>query len=260
MVKRLTLNEFIRRANIVHNGKYDYSESYYVNMRTDICIICPEHGEFYQKPNNHLNLKQGCIICSGKFHKTTDQFIEDARKIHGDNYDYSEVEYINCKVKVCIKCLYHGNFYQTPDAHLNQKQGCPRCSKAGYSKISIQFLDELSHQLKVDIQHAENIGEYEIYDEVFKCKYKADGYFEKNNKKYVVEFHGDYWHGNPKVFNPNSKCKIRSLTFEEIYQKTMDRMFRIKALGYEVYYIWERDFKQYLLDNGPELSFYYVVL
>ena len=114
--------------------------------------------------------------------------------------------------------------------------------------------------MNVEIQHAENIGEYKIYDQDFKCFYKADGYFEKDNKKYVVEFHGDYFHGNPKIYKPDSVCKLRNLRFDELYKKTMERMYRIKALNYEVIYIWQQDFMKYLDDPFPFIEDYYVVL
>ena len=43
--------------------------------------------------------------------KTSEQFIEDSRKVHGEKYDYSKVEYINDKTKVCIICPIHGEFW-----------------------------------------------------------------------------------------------------------------------------------------------------
>lgn len=149
---------------------------------------------------------------------------------------------------------------QKPRSHIYEKSGCPKCSKAGYSKISIKFLDILAKELNVDLQHAENKGEYKIYDPDFKCSYYCDGYFEKENKKYVVEFHGDYFHGNPKIYKPDSICKLRNMRFDELYKKTMERMFRIKALGYEVIYIWQEDFQNYLNDPFPFIENYYIIL
>lgn len=58
-----TTEEWIYRANIVHNNKYDYSKTEYINSHKKICIICPIHGEFYQIPNNHLN-GNGCPHCN----------------------------------------------------------------------------------------------------------------------------------------------------------------------------------------------------
>jgi len=257
MVRVLTTNQFIANAIRIHGNNYDYSKVYYENSRTKIVIICHEHGEFWQTPNHHINNKQGCPKCSHeKSHenqkKTRGQFIQDAIKIHGDKYDYSRVDYINAHTKVSINCPLHGMFLQKPMHHLQQKQGCPKCTNVGYSKISIQFLNDLAEDWKVDILHAESKGEYIIKDPDFKCYYKADGYFEHGNKKYVVEFHGDYYHGNPKMYRPDSICKLRRMTFGELFKKTEERMYRIKALGYEVIYIWERDYKQYLYDKDNE--------
>ena len=70
---------------------------------------------------------------------------------------------------------------QRPDGHISDKNGCPRCITVGYSKISIKFLNDLAKEWKVNIQHAENKGEYRIEDHEFKCFYKADGFFEHDN-------------------------------------------------------------------------------
>lgn len=70
--------------------------------------------------------------------KTTAQFVEDAKKVHGDKYDYSKVAYNNVMKKVCIICPNHGEFWQTPNSHLNGS-GCPICKKC--KKLSIQVGD-----------------------------------------------------------------------------------------------------------------------
>ena len=111
----MNTKEFIEKAKRIHGDKYDYSKVKYVNNRTKVCIICPEHGEFWQRPTSHL---KGCICyrCSQKAKakkqkkSSTNEFIEKAKKIHGDKYDYSKVEYINAKTKVCIICPEHGEF------------------------------------------------------------------------------------------------------------------------------------------------------
>ena len=61
--------------------------------------------------------------------KDTEWFINEARKIHGDKYDYSKAVYTNNKAKVCIICPIHGEIYQTPKNHVTNKQGCPQCGK-----------------------------------------------------------------------------------------------------------------------------------
>ena len=71
---------------------------------------------------------------------TTKEFIEKARKIHGDKYDYSKVNYITTDTKVCIICPDHGEFWQAPHNHITQKQGCPFCSESHLSKEVQEFL------------------------------------------------------------------------------------------------------------------------
>ena len=100
MPKALTKREFIAMAVRTHGGKYNYSKIYYENNRTEVCIICPSHGEFWQRPNHHLSQKQGCPTCGGTRLKSRDQFIEDAFRIHGNSYNYSKVDYINNCTKV----------------------------------------------------------------------------------------------------------------------------------------------------------------
>lgn len=135
--KRLTTEEFIEKANRVHEGKYDYSKAEYVNTSTKLCIICPDHGEFWQIPNNHL-LGAGCPKCAGKYNDR-EFFIERARKVHGNKYDYSRVEYVATNEKVCIVCPQHGEFWQTPSGHMHG-QGCPMCKQSHIERDVMRFL------------------------------------------------------------------------------------------------------------------------
>ena len=105
-----------------------------MNSITKVCIICPEHGEFWQLPYSHLS-GRGCNICSKPVYDTN-SFIKRAREIHGNKYDYSKVEYVNSITKVCIICPEHGEFWQTPNNHLGNKK-CHLCSKINYCFILI---------------------------------------------------------------------------------------------------------------------------
>jgi len=126
----LTKEEFIQKAREVHGDKYDYSKVEYVNQLSKVCIICPDHGEFWQTPGNHLNgtccPKCQKDIIAKKRTKSTEQFIEEAKKVYGDIYDYSEVKYVNCNTKVCVICPKHGKFWTNP-VHFLQGHGCPTC-------------------------------------------------------------------------------------------------------------------------------------
>lgn len=131
--------EFIDKAIKKHGNKYNYSKVVYINSQTKVIIICLIHGEFFQRPNDHFALK-GCkkcaiIQCHNKLKKTNEEFINEAKKIHGDIYDYSEVEYKNYDTEVIIICKIHGKYLQTPDKHL-RNSGCKQCS---FDKAHLKF-------------------------------------------------------------------------------------------------------------------------
>ena len=122
---------FIELSTIKHHNKYDYSLCICNKSHDKVKIICPKHGIFEQLAYRHLK-GHGCKKCSdqqnGKNRRFTKEFIINKFKdIHGDKFDYSLVNYINIETKVKIICKYHGIFYQTPSAHINHKQGCPKC-------------------------------------------------------------------------------------------------------------------------------------
>lgn len=121
----LTKELFISKAKKVHGDKFDYSKVVYINSITKVIITCPEHGDFEQIPNSHLTGK-GCINCGGKGKLTTEEFVINAKEVHGDKYDYSRVIYETAKKPVEIICKKHGMFNQTPNNH-TQGQGCPSC-------------------------------------------------------------------------------------------------------------------------------------
>lgn len=143
MKSRLTTEEFIQKANLRHNNKYNYNNTNYVFNKQKVIITCPNHGDFYQAPVKHL-FGRGCPKCKtdkirNLFRSNKESFIQKAKSVHGDRYNYSQVEYITNWKKVTIICPDHGNFEQSPNAHLSQKQGCPSCG--GTKKlISEEFI------------------------------------------------------------------------------------------------------------------------
>ena len=136
-----TQQEFENKAKEIHGDKYNYSKTIYVDSRTPVEIICPTHDSFWQKPNSHMYQKSGCPKC-GKIKWTKSntltqiEWIEKARSIHGYEYDYSKSNYKRLRNKVEIICKKHGSFWQTPESHILQKSGCPKCkSSKGEQKI-----------------------------------------------------------------------------------------------------------------------------
>jgi hypothetical protein len=125
--KKLTTETFIEKAKKIHGDKYDYSLVEYGGANKKIKIICPKHGVFKQKGFLHLQ-KYGCQICGNSVKLTTKTFIKKARRIHGNRYDYSLVEYKNSHLKIKIICSIHGVFEQKPNNHLSG-QNCNKCGE-----------------------------------------------------------------------------------------------------------------------------------
>ena len=162
-MRKITLEEFIRRAREIHGDKYDYSQVNLVNMTTKITIICPIHGPFEQLPHKHLQ-GNGCNKCGNKC-QDTDSFIEKARQIHGNKYNYSQVRYIDANTKVTIICPIHGPFEQTPALHL-LGHGCKHCHKrSGKHKLEDKY--SVRYSTETWIAKAKEIwGNKYIYDKV----------------------------------------------------------------------------------------------
>jgi len=241
-VAKSNTKEFIENAKLIHCNLYDYSKVNYINNITCVIIICKIHGEYLQTPKSHLK-GHGCVKCyqstiSKRLLQTTENFIERSKKIHGDLYDYSKVDYSNCNTKVIIICKKHGEFYQNPGNHYNSGNGCPKCCNIIYSKMQILWLNFLSKFHNINIQHGLNDGEFLIPN----TNYKADGYCKENNT--VYEFHGDFWHGNPKIYKQDEINKKTNCSFKELYEKTLIKENKIKELGYNLIIIWENDWKK----------------
>lgn len=185
-----TINDFITKANNIHNNKYDYSKTNYINSYTKVCIICPEHGEFWQTPIAHLN-GQGCHKCSKTFHYTTEEWIKQARKIHADKYDYSKVEYINSESKVCIICPEHGEFWQRPSHHLNGV-GCPICGfRLNTNKLTNEYFIQTANKI--------HNGKYD---------YSKTNYINCKTKVCIIcPKHGEFWQ-IPSIHLQGHGCPI----------------------------------------------------
>ncbi len=234
---RSNINKFIKKANKIHSYKYDYSKSVYINSHTNIKIICPKHGIFYQSPTNHFSGK-GCKICSNRL-SNTEEFIKKSNEIHKNLYDYKLTKYITCNKKVKIICKKHRIFFSSPSNHLKGR-GCPKC-KTNISKPEIEFLN----YIKIKNQHIS----------LNKWKRKTVDGFDPNTN-IVYEFLGDYWHGNPVKYNKDNIHPICKKSFGELYENTFKTLNKVKSLGYDVKYIWESDWKRFKggMDIQPKIQ------
>ena len=211
---KITTEECIERFKKVHGDKYDYSKVKYIDSKTDVIIICPIHGEFKQKPNKHYNHKQNCPKCakintSKKLIKNTEWFINKAKEIHGDKYDYSKVKYVGTKDSVTIICPIHGEFEQIPNDHLS-KHGCPKCGNV------TSFLENSIEKLLMD--NNIEFNKQKTFDWLkYKKNLKLDFYLPQYNV--AIECQGKQHFGIGNWKNENTLILERDYMKNELCKK-----------------------------------------
>ena len=225
-----TIFDFKKKANFKHSDKYDYSKVNYINSKTKVEIICPEHGSFWQIPNSHL-MVNGCNKCANIIKRNSmlmdeGKFIKKSKQIHNQKYDYQLVDYKNIRNKVKIECVVHGIFEQKPYVHL-RGQGCPKC-KSIISKPEIEvqdFIKSLGFKIQCNNRKILNGKELDIF-------------IPSLNK--AIEFNGTYWHYDKA--NPNCKpscyhstksklCKSLNINLlhirEDLWKKDKEKMKKV---------------------------------
>jgi very-short-patch-repair endonuclease len=114
-----------------------------------------------------------------------------------------------------------------PHNHISKGYGCPECGKK-YGKSENQWMDSISilkefRQYRID-------------------KYIVDGY--DPTTKTVYEFNGDFWHGNPNIYNESDINIVCKKSFGELHKRTIDNKCSLENMGYKVVSIWESDYKK----------------
>lgn len=188
-----TKESFVDKANKVHDNRYSYQSVIYTNVATRVLITCPKHGDFFQTPRDHLS-GYGCMECGrartvAAHQKDTNQFINDARRVHGNVYDYSKSIYMGTLEPIEIICPKHGSFFQKPNYHVNAKTGCPKCIQSHHERQILTFLEERDIIFET---------EYKITENGKKLRYRYDFYVPMRNL--LIEYDGQH-HFEPVRFN-----------------------------------------------------------
>lgn len=193
--------KFIEKAKIIHADKYNYSLVKYIKSKLKIIIICPIHGEFEQRASGHL-AGYGCSKCSSDKQKLDiNKFIEKAKEVHGDKYDYSLVEYKTYDENINIVCPIHGQFEQTPNNHLKGSD-CLKCS-LNNRVINNNFVKKANkkHGDKYDY----SLVNYKGFNIKVKITCKIHGEFEQTPQNHLKG------QGCPICNESNGEKKIRDL-------------------------------------------------
>ena len=217
--KKITQEEFIRRATEMYGDVYDFSKSVYVKSCDKVVVTCRKHGDFEITPN-HLFGGRGCPQCGGNKRMTTKDFIRKAHAVHGEKFKYDKTDYRSTHENVVITCPKHGDFEQAPSNHLSG-QGCPICNQSKLESEIMEFLK--SHGMVFEPQKAfEWMG-----------RMRLDFYLPDYNTgiecQGVQHFDADAYYGDEKIFE-------RDKTKRELCESHGVRLVYFSNLGIEYPY------------------------
>lgn len=290
-VKLSTKEEFIKKGNKKHNNTYGYSLVKYKNNKTKVKIICPEHGVFEQRPDNHLH--HGCPKCANNILYTNEDFIKKANKIHNNKYDYSLVKYKTAQIKVKIICPEHSVFEQRPYAHLFG-YGCSKCS-GNYNYTNEEFIEKVNkihnniydyslvkyknsndfikiictkHGIFKQIagSHLQGFGCKKCYDE--KRKYDTEKFNELAKEKHGNLYDYslvDYQHSNKKVkiicnkhgiFEQNAGAHLRGVGCPVCKSSRGERDIKVYLEKYNIKFEFQKTFDDCKNINHLPFDFY----
>lgn len=212
------------------NGKVSLVATSGLNFKSNVELYCETHGLFKTTLKSIWHSKFICHACKNETlsilnTKSNDDYIKLCIKKHGNKYDYSKTVYRHSNAKATFICKKHGEFEQFVGAHASGS-GCPKC-RHRISKPCQLWLSSFNNPNILSERQIE--GKF------------VDGYDPITNT--IYEFYGDYWHGNPNLFEGSLFNKRTKCTMEDLYNKTIARSQYLKSKGYNMVEIWEFDWK-----------------
>lgn len=231
--KRYSNSEFIEKIKKLPNTKeVSFEKCQYVNNKTKVILTCHhkdsdgnEHGDFEITPG-HLLDGEGCPVCryiksSSALRRSIEELISDARKVHGDRYDYSMItEYKNDRLKYPIICPEHGVFYQAMNNHIKGKQGCPVCGKikqGAEQRITFEEFVERANKVH-DGYYTYDESSYTLFTDYVGIICPKHGYFKQNGSNHI-----NLGYGCPKCGNIISKGEKEVLNYiKKVYDGVVE--------------------------------------
>lgn len=217
-----------------------------VNSRVPVehvCLVCD--GEFLLSPIRVSTSKGRCPSCNLKRAKTTKQYNEELKELGSTLRCVGE--YVNQSIQVAHRCSTCSRKYlNTPQSALATKGKCKLCGfGANYSNMANDWLKAVSAASKLRFQTILDGQEFTIPD----TNYKVDGYNKR--LKVALEFYGDKFHGNVKLFDRDYPCHPfnPNLLTGDLYDQTKRRERVIRKKGFGLITLWEN---QWIRD--PEKS------
>jgi hypothetical protein len=199
---KLTYEQIVDECRRIHNNRYEYVDiGNYKNTKSIIKIICPVHGEFYQRSGNHKR-GQGCHKChhdkqpetNKKLRYTLEEIRDIGNTVHNGKYSYPEQEYVNRRIPIRIICPKHGEFLQAFEVH-KRGGGCKKCNDSRGEKLVVSILSECGLEYIQHYQFPDCLGK--------KGKMTFDFYIP--SIKTIIEYDGEQ-HFNPIRYIPIEKA------------------------------------------------------
>ena len=203
------------RLEKVHNNKYDYSKVVFTKMSEKVIIICPEHGEFLQSMSAQV-AGNGCPKCAFvkvglRNRLSLEDFKIKASLVHNNRYDYSKAEDFNSTYdKVTIICEKHGEFRQSVDNHLRNRN-CPKCNFKYDTEIYIDTVRKI-HNDKYTYENLIYTGNKDKLE--ITCR-KHGSFFQRAD----IHLSGSGCPECSRTITPNEKYKNYPTTFYVIKYK-----------------------------------------
>ncbi len=189
-----------------------------------------------------------CMHCNQNSLASWDQIEKLECYKNANNTFHSHQIAIHSEKTVMFKCSKCQQIFEKSLALVTKKDGCwcPYCRPSGVSKIACVYIDEYEKYFNVKVQHVHYTlaghtegTEHKIC--IYGKNYKVDGYIHESDT--VIEFHGDRWHGNPKMYDSDQIfSKSKNITFGDKYASTISRMALIVTSVKNLKYVWEDSF------------------
>lgn len=240
--------EYLSKLKEAHPTFICLNPENYYNQFSELqvrCSVCS--NEWSAKACEHLK-KWGCSDCQLKRRRV--KFLSDLKRRFGgaiECFNPQDYKTISEPLQfICTDPMCNCEWIETPFEILNYRSNCKsKTNFTGASGVAIAWLEHIEKQWRVEIRHANNLGEYRVEN------FKVDGYSHEINT--IFEFHGSAFHGDPNLYyrtdTPNGFKP--ELTAEEMFEYTVAREKRLMYLGYKLYHIWESDYWQGVKEGDP---------
>ena len=228
-LKVKSTEQFLNDCYQKHGNKYNYSKTIYSGFDKEIIVICPIHGEFKIKARQHL-VGKGCTKCGRQQshdskRSNKKEFIEKAIKIHGNKYDYSKVEYKTAVQKVCIICPEHGEFWMSPNKHLNG-ENCPLCSQSHGEELIYLVLTTL----KVNFEQEFTIKVQTLN----RSRFRLDFAINLKNVWYLIEYNGIQHYQASEYFGGEERFREQQIRDQELrnFVQANNNQYKLLEIDY----------------------------